>query len=98
MLIEVGLQGMVIFDAFGFHKGLNLRVPGPLVPFILVTADVHVLIREKLRHLGEKAFEEGVQLFTRRVEGRVEDARPALDCVRPRRAAKLRMPDQPACR
>src|ERR1044072_8009821 len=66
-LVEVGLKGMVVLYAFRFHEGLNLLVPAPLMPFIFVPSDVHVIVGKKLGHLCEEAFEEFIQLLARRV-------------------------------
>src|SRR5262249_53241502 len=94
--VEVRLQSMIVLDALLLHESLNRGIAIPLLAFVLVAADVQVLVREERRHLTQKRVEKFVDLLTCRIESRLEDAGPALDRVWTRRAAELRITDEPA--
>ncbi len=84
--IEVGLERGVVLEALGPHERLDRSALLPLRPLDLVAADVPVGVGKERRHLGDEVFEEPVGLLPRGIEGRREDAEPALDRERPRRA------------
>lgn len=50
VLAEVGLQGNVVFDVVGFHERLDFGIRVPLLTVHLVSANVEILVGEKLRH------------------------------------------------
>ena len=87
---------MIVFDAFLFHEGLDLRIAIPLFALILVAADVHIRVRKQSGHLAQEPVEEFVCLFARRIERRLKDSRAALNLVRTGGAADLGISNQPA--
>src|SRR5262245_15888962 len=95
-LIEIGLECMIVLDSLLLHELLNLWILFPLFPFILVSADMHVVVGKQESHLGEESLEEFVDLFTRGIEGWKKYAHSPLDLIRPRSAAEFRMAHQPA--
>src|SRR5688572_22284368 len=95
-LIEIRLQGMVILDAFFFHKGLNLRIPVPLFALVLVPTDVHVSIRKECGHLAQKHVKEFVGRFSSRIQRWLKDSCGAFNLVWTRSATQFRMSHQPA--
>src|SRR3954463_7656295 len=95
-LIEVSLQRVIVFDAFLFHEGLDLRIAIPLLAFIFITADVHVLVRKQPGHFTQEHVEKLVCLIARGVERGLKDSCAALNLVRAGGAAELRVSYQPA--
>src|SRR5688572_13355293 len=94
--VEVSLERVVVLDPFSFHKRLDRRVAVPLLAFVLVTADVHVLVGEERRHFAQKAVKELVDLFASRIERGLEDARTPFDRVWTRSAAEFGITNEPA--
>src|SRR5215203_5590237 len=95
--VEVSLQRVVIFDPFLLHVGLDFGVPVPLFAFVLIAADVQVIIGKERGHLAQECFEKLVDVLACRIECRLKDSRPAFDRVWTRSTAKLGMANQPAC-
>ncbi len=87
---------MIVFDAFLFHEGLNLRIAGPLLAFILIAADVHIGVRKKRGHLAQKTIKKFVGLLAGRIESRLKNSRASFNLVRAGSAAHLRITNQPA--
>ena len=86
---------MIVFNSLLFHKGLDLRIAIPLLAFVLISANVHVGIREKSSHLTQKSIKKLVGLFAGWIESRLKNSCAALNFVRPRSAADFRVTNQP---
>src|SRR6266508_3670561 len=88
---------MIVLYAFLFHEGLNLWVPVPLFTLVLISADVHISIREKGRHFPQKSIEKLVDLVACGIEGRLKNSGCTFDRIRTRRTAEFRITNQPTC-
>src|SRR6266511_1971975 len=88
---------MIVLFAFLFHEGLNLWVPVPLFTLVLISADVHISIREKGRHFPQKSIEKLVDLVACGIEGRLKNSGCTFDRIRTRRTAEFRITNQPTC-
>src|SRR5215213_1662343 len=89
--VEVSLQRVIVFDPLLLHVSLNRGIAVPLLAFVLIAADVQVVVREERSHFTEKRFQEFVDFFARRIERGLENSRAALNRVWTRCAAELRM-------
>src|SRR5437868_3788538 len=95
-LIEVSLQRVIVFNVFLFQEGLDLRIAIPLLAFVFITPNVHVLVGKQRGHLTEKRVKKLVCRFACGIERGLKDSRAALNFVRAGRAAELWISNQPA--
>src|SRR5215217_3651544 len=93
--VEVSLQRVIVLDPLLLHVSLDRRIAVPLLTFVLVAADVQVVVRKERRHLAQKRLEKFVDLFARRIEGGLEYTRPPFNGVWTRCATELRITNEP---
>ena len=95
-MIEISLQGVIVFEAFLFHEGLDLGIAIPLLAFVFIAADVDIRVGKQRAHFTKKAVEEFVCQFARGIERGLKDSCAPLNFIRTGSAAELRISNQPA--
>ena len=74
---------MIVFQVVLMYEFLNLRILIPLLAVDLIAANMEVFVGEQLRHLTQKRFDKLVNLFARRIKGRILDSKGSFNLIRP---------------
>jgi len=93
--VEVGLEGVVVFQVVSLHEGHDARISLPVGSRRFVSADVNVVVGENCGHLCQEAVYEGIRRLACGIDSVVAYPELAADLIGRATTGKFRVGHKP---
>src|SRR6202041_3115529 len=94
-LVKIILQRGCVLETVFAHERLDARIGLPLDAVIFIASDVHEVVGEDGRHLGDESIEKFIGAFAGRIYPRIEDPERPFDMEGGGSAGEIGIPDEP---